>query len=71
MKLSTALAAVTLTAFTSLVQAIGPAPAPLAQRETLTIGFVKVGHLSPILNIEEELKKFKDSSVGLCEPVSI
>jgi sulfonate transport system substrate-binding protein len=58
MKLSTALAAVTLTAFTSLVQAIGPAPAPLAQRETLTVGFVKVGHLSPILNIEEELKKF-------------
>ncbi len=38
--------------------AIGPAPAPLAQRETLTIGFVKVGHLAPLLNIEEELKKF-------------
>jgi sulfonate transport system substrate-binding protein len=41
-----------------MVQAIGPAPAPLAQRETLTIGFVKVGHLSALLNIEEELKKF-------------
>jgi len=38
--------------------AIGPAPAPLAQRETLTIGFVKVGHLAPLLNMEEELKKF-------------
>ena len=38
--------------------AVGPAPAPLAQKETLTVGFVKVGHLSPLLNIEEELKKF-------------
>jgi sulfonate transport system substrate-binding protein len=37
---------------------VGPAPAPLAQKETLTVGFVKVGHLSPLLNIEEELKKF-------------
>lgn len=58
MKLRTSLAALAITAFTSLVHAVGPAPAPLAQRETLTIGFVKVGHLSPILNIEEELKKF-------------
>ena len=58
MKITVALAAVALTAFSTLAQAIGPAPAPLAQRETLTIGFVKVGHLSPILNIEEELKKF-------------
>jgi sulfonate transport system substrate-binding protein len=55
-----------LTAFTGIVtiavataaHAIGPAPAPLAQHETLTIGFVKVGHLAPILNVEEELKKF-------------
>jgi sulfonate transport system substrate-binding protein len=38
--------------------AIGPAPAPLPQKTTLTIGFVKVGHLSPLLNVEEELKKF-------------
>lgn len=58
MKLRTSLAALAITAFTSLVHAVGPAPAPLAQRETLTIGFVKVGHLSPLLNIEEELKKF-------------
>lgn len=58
MKLRTTLATLAITAFTSMVHAVGPAPAPLAQRETLTIGFVKVGHLSPILNIEEELKKF-------------
>jgi sulfonate transport system substrate-binding protein len=58
MKLSSAITAVVLTAVSTMVQAIGPAPAPLAQRETLTIGFVKVGHLSALLNIEEELKKF-------------
>jgi sulfonate transport system substrate-binding protein len=58
MKPGLALAAVVLTAFTTLAQAIGPAPAPLPQRETLTIGYVKVGHLSPMLNLEEELKKF-------------
>lgn len=46
-------------AFASLAaHAIGPAPAPLPQKTTLTIGFVKVGHLSPLLNVEEELKKF-------------
>ncbi|MEO7939856.1 MAG: ABC transporter substrate-binding protein [Burkholderiaceae bacterium] len=51
-------AAACLTAATTAALAIGPAPAPLAQRETLTVGFVKVGHLAPLLNIEEELKKF-------------
>jgi sulfonate transport system substrate-binding protein len=50
------LSALSLTAFSAL--AIGPAPQPLAQKETLSVGFVKVGHLSPMLNIEEELKKF-------------
>jgi sulfonate transport system substrate-binding protein len=50
-------AAVTTLAASSAF-ALGPAPAPLPQRETLTIGFVKVGHLAPLLNIEEELKKF-------------
>ncbi len=58
MKLSTAITALVMTAITTAVHAVGPAPAPLAQRETLTIGFVKVGHLAPILNMEEELKKF-------------
>ncbi|MDB5966398.1 MAG: hypothetical protein JWQ72_2898 [Polaromonas sp.] len=61
MKLSnaiTAALAIAITAMTTAVHAVGPAPAPLAQRETLTIGFVKVGHLAPLLNVEEELKKF-------------
>ncbi len=58
MNLFSAITAVVLTALTTAAHAIGPAPAPLAQRETLTVGFVKVGHLSPMLNIEEELKKF-------------
>jgi sulfonate transport system substrate-binding protein len=58
MKIFAAITAVFMTAITTTVHAVGPAPAPLAQRETLTIGFVKVGHLSPMLNIEEELKKF-------------
>eukprot|EP01036_Dinobryon_divergens_P042844 gene42844-56954_t len=58
MNLFSAITAVVMTALTTAAQAIGPAPAPLAQRETLTVGFVKVGHLSPMLNIEEELKKF-------------
>jgi sulfonate transport system substrate-binding protein len=61
MKLSTAIAAATA-ALTLLVanaaHAIGPAPAPLPKPETLTVGFVKVGHLAPLLNIREELKKF-------------
>lgn len=39
------------------VHAVGPAPAPMKQKEVLTVGFVKVGHLSPLLMIEEELKK--------------
>jgi len=37
--------------------ALGPAPAPMKQKETLTVGYVKVGHLSPMLMVEEELKK--------------
>ena len=39
------------------VYAVGPAPAPMKQKEVLTVGFVKVGHLSPLLMVEEELKK--------------
>jgi sulfonate transport system substrate-binding protein len=58
MKLITAITAVFMTSITTAAHSIGPAPAPLPQRATLTIGFVKVGHLAPMLNIEEELKKF-------------
>ena len=41
----------------AVVWAVGPAPAPMKQKEVLSVGFVKVGHLSPMLMIEEELKK--------------
>lgn len=40
---------------TSAAIAVGPAPAPLKQKEILTIGYVKVGHLSSMLLLEEEL----------------
>ena len=46
-----------LAAASSLAQAVSPEPAPLPQKETLTVGFVKVGHVSPIVGIEEALKK--------------
>jgi len=58
MSLRTVLTSLVLSASALAAHAIGPAPAPLAQQETLTIGFVKVGHLAPMLNVEEELKKF-------------
>jgi sulfonate transport system substrate-binding protein len=38
-------------------QAIGPEPATLAQPVELTVGYVKVGHLAPIILIADELKK--------------
>ena len=58
MSIRSALMSLVLAASALAAHAVGPAPAPLAQKETLTVGFVKVGHLSPLLNIEEELKKF-------------
>lgn len=42
---------------TGLALALGPAPAPLKDKATLTVGYVKVGHLAPMLLIEDELKK--------------
>ena len=47
--------ALSLTAGMAL--ALGPAPAPMKDKATLTVGYVKVGHLSPMLLVEEELKK--------------
>ena len=38
-------------------QAIGPEPAPLAQPVEFTVGYVKVGHLAPIILVADELKK--------------
>jgi sulfonate transport system substrate-binding protein len=61
MKLSTAITAVIMAAgtiATTAAHAIEPAPAPLAKPVTLNIGYVKVGHLAPLLNLEAELKKF-------------
>jgi sulfonate transport system substrate-binding protein len=37
--------------------AIGPRPAPLPQPVTLTVGYQKVGHLVPMVQVGEELKK--------------
>ncbi len=37
--------------------AVGPEPAPLAQPVELTVGYVKVGHLAPIILVADELKK--------------
>lgn len=37
--------------------AVGPEPAPLAPPVTLTVGYQKVGHLAPMILIENDLKK--------------
>ena len=37
--------------------AIGPMPSPMPNKEVLTIGYVKVGQLSPLQLVEEDLKK--------------
>jgi sulfonate transport system substrate-binding protein len=42
---------------TSASFALGPMPAPMPQAETLTVGYVKVGHLSPLHMVADELKK--------------
>jgi sulfonate transport system substrate-binding protein len=57
MKLLTSLIGFALSVTTGMALALGPAPAPLKDKATLTIGYVKVGHLSPMLLVEEELKK--------------
>lgn len=57
MKLMKVLVSLTAALLASASFAVGPAPAPMKQKETLSIGFVKVGHLSPMLMVEEELKK--------------
>ncbi|WP_144637802.1 ABC transporter substrate-binding protein [Bordetella genomosp. 13] len=48
--------AAALFSYAALCAAVGPAPKPAAQTQTLTIGFVKVGHLSPMLAVAEPLK---------------
>lgn len=59
--MKTALKTIALTvslAFASTAAvAVGPRPEPLKTPQTLTIGYVKVGHLSPIIFVEEDLKQ--------------
>src|SRR5690625_3240813 len=47
----------TMTASVSVAYAVGPRPDPLPERQSLTIGNVKVGHLSPILLAAEDLEE--------------
>jgi sulfonate transport system substrate-binding protein len=54
MKLSLA---VSLAVVATTSHAVGPRPAPLKEPVTLTIGYVKVGHLSPIIFAQEDLKQ--------------
>lgn len=46
-----------LLSMASMAYALGPRPEPLAQPQTLTIGTVKVGHLSPLLLAIEDMKE--------------
>src|SRR5690606_32525151 len=58
MKLLCQLAVTTVLASASaLAVAAGSAPQPLAQPQKLTLGNVKVGHLSPMLFMAEDLKQ--------------
>ena len=42
---------------TGSAAAVGPRPAPLPAPVTLTVGYQKVGHLVPMVQIADELKK--------------
>ena len=57
MKSIKTLISIVLTLAATAALAVGPSPAPMKQKEVLTIGYVKVGHLSPMLMLEDELKK--------------
>lgn len=58
MKLTAFVTAIAAAVLTTAAQAVGPPPEPLPEPVELTIGFVKVGHLSPMLDIEAELERF-------------
>lgn len=49
--------AMTLALAATASHAVGPRPAPLDKPVTLTVGYVKVGHLSPMIFVEEDLKQ--------------
>jgi sulfonate transport system substrate-binding protein len=56
-KCSLLLALLGIIGFFGAALAVGPMPAALLAKETLTIGYVKVGHVSPLHLVEAELKK--------------
>ena len=45
-----------LCAYAAGSHAVGPRPAPAPQKQVLTVGYVKVGHLSPIIFVADDLK---------------
>jgi sulfonate transport system substrate-binding protein len=55
--ISKALLVTCLTTFVQSAFALSPAPAPLPQKTTLTVAYLKVGHLAPLMLVEDELKK--------------
>ncbi len=55
--LSTVLAAATLSILPHLAQAVGPEPKPLSPAVQITVGYQKVGHLAPIVQLPDQLKK--------------
>ncbi|KCB51586.1 NMT1/THI5-like protein [Bordetella hinzii 1277] len=45
-----------LAGYAGLAAAVGPQPPASPQKQTLTVGYVKVGHLSPMIFISEPMK---------------
>ena len=54
--LKLSLAALALWAAPLPAGAVGPEPKPLSPPVELTVGYQKVGHLAPMILIEDELK---------------
>lgn len=48
---------VALISVTGASFAVGPRPEPLKTKQTLTVGNVKVGHLSPLIFVQDDLKQ--------------
>ena len=57
MKFSKIALGISLFAVFGAAHAVGPRPEPLQEKQTLTIGNVKVGHMSPIIFVEDDLKQ--------------
>ena len=54
MKSLRTLITIALSLAATVALAVGPAPAPMKQKEVLSVGFIKVGHLAPMLMLEDE-----------------